>query len=146
MKIRTKCSEDVDFPSKENNIVKHCTLLHRLALHVSRTLKQLYSRMSHSFYQRVKLVRLAKENPDNVTRYNTRMSFLHQNTSECESIYRNGLDIQDKILKVLALLFGWKEMDGHIILSMMPNCFQLLPPEELSGIIDLTDETNYEYI
>ena len=137
---------NVDFPSTENNIVKHCTVLRRLALHVSRTLKQLYSRMSHAFYQRVKLVHLAKENPDNVTRYNTRMSFLHQNTSECESVYRNGLDIQDEILKALALLYGWEDMDGHIILSTMPNCFQLLPPKELSGIIDLTDETNYEYI
>ena len=102
--------------------------------------------MTHSFYQHIKLVRLAKENPDNVTRYNTRMSFLHQNTSECKSIYCNGLDIQDEILKALALLYGWKDMDGHIILSRMPNCFQLLPPEELSGIIDLTNETNYEYI
>ena len=146
LKLHTKCVEDVDFPSKENNIVKHCTLLCRLVLHVSHMLKQLYSCMTHSFYQCVKLVHLAKENPDNITRYNTRMSFLHQNSSKCESIYRNGLDIQDEILKALALLYGWKDMDGHITLSMMPNCFQLLPPEEISGIIDLTDETNYEYI
>ena len=146
LKIRTKCSDDVDFPSTENNIVKHCTVLRCLALHVSCTLKQLCSRMSHAFYQCVKLVCLAKENPDNITRYNTRMIFLHQNTSECESVYRNGLDIQDEILKALALLYGWEDMDGHIILSTMPNCFQLLPPKELSGIIDLTDETNYEYI
>ena len=146
LKIRTKCADDVDFPSTQNNIVKHCTLLRRLALHVSRTLKQLYSCMSHSFYQRIKLVRLAKENPDNVTRYNTRMSFLHQNTSECESVYQSGLDIQDETLKALALLYCWEDMERHIILSTMPNCFQLLPPEQLSGIIDLTDETNYEYI
>ena len=109
-------------------------------------LKQLYSCMSHAFCQCIKLVYLAKENPDNVTRYNTRMSFLHQNTSECESIYWNGLDTQDKILKALALLYGWEDMNGHIILSTMPNYPQLLPPEELSGIIDITDETNYEYI
>ena len=144
--LHSKCSEDVDFPSTENNIVKHCTLLRHLALHVSCTLKQLYSCMSHAFYQHAKLVHLAKENPDNVTRYNTRMSFLHQNTSECERVYWNGLDTQDEILKALALLYGWEDMDGHIILSTMPNCFQLLPPEELSGIIDITDETNYEYI
>ena len=63
-----------------------------LALYVSRTLKQLNQRVKHCFRQRVRLNKLAKENPDNIQRYNTKMSYLHQNSADCDSVVRNGLE------------------------------------------------------
>ena len=62
-----QCVWEIDFPSKEHNISKHHATLTRLTLHVLCALKQLYRHMSYSFYQCQKLVRLATDNPDNVT-------------------------------------------------------------------------------
>ena len=146
LNLHKQCVCDIDFPSKEHNISKHRSTLTRLTLHVSHALKQLYGHMSYSFYQCQKLVRLATDNPDNVMRYNTQMSFLHQNSSECEGVFRHGLDVQDDILRCLALLSGWNETDEKITLSTMPNCFQLLEPSDICGFINLKDENNYHFV
>ena len=149
LQTRLQCAEDIDFPSKPDNISQHAVALRRLALHVTRTLRQLNSRITHSFYQRQKLVRIAKENPDNVTRYNNKMSFLHQNSSDCESVFKQGLEMQNDILKGLRILSGWPEVsetDEHIYLNEMANCFQLLHPDDVHPSIQLNTPENYEYI
>ena len=74
------------------------------------------------------------------------MSFLHQNSSECEGVFRHGLDIQDDILRCLALLSGWKETEEKIKLSAMPNCFQLLECSDICDFINLKDKNNYQFV
>ena len=146
LNVRKQCLTDINFLSEKDNIRKHRSGFKRLSLHVSRTLKQLFQRISYSFYQRQKLNRIAKENPDNIARYNTRMSFLHQNSSECESVYRVGLDVQDELLKGLGLLHGWADFPEKVVLSERPNCFQLLPPEEIENVLNLNSPENFEYV
>ena len=127
LNIRKKCISDINFLSNKDNITKHRCGLQCLTLHVSRTLKQLFLRISHSFYQRQKLNRITKENPDNISRYNTRMSFLHQNSSECENVYRAGLDVQDELLKALGILHGWPEMPRKRYLNRKAKLFLVTP-------------------
>ena len=146
LNLQKKCIRDINFLSNKDNITKHCCGFQRLTLHVSRTLKQLFLHISHSFYQRQKLNRIAKENPDNISRYNTRMSFLHQNSSECENVYCSGLDFQDELLKALGILRGWPDMPENIVLTERPNCFQLLPPEEIGHVLNLNSPENFEYV
>ena len=149
LQLRTQCAAAIDFPSSPITKCEHTIGFRRLALHISRTLKQLYSRMKHSFFQRQKLNRLAKENPDNVTRYNTRMSFLHQNSSDCDSVFKQGIDLQEDVLKALRIINGWPPLDeenNHTNLSAMPNCFQLLHPDEVGRDVDLNNPSHYEYI
>ena len=146
LEIRTQCARDISFKSSKNNIQKHTITLRRLALHVSRTLKQLYTRISMSFNQRQRLLSLAQANPDNVVKYKTRMSFLHQNSAECDSVFRNGLDAQKVIMETLAMLNLFSPTDDHINLSEMSNAFQLLPPEEVSVYLDISIDDNAQYV
>ena len=149
LQIRTQSTDDINFSSSADRMDEHQICFRRLALHISRTLKQLHYRIKHSFYQRQRLVTLSKENPDNVSRYNTRMSFLHQNTSDCESVLKQGIDLQTDVLQALRLLGSWpylEDIPTELNLSTFPNCFQLLPPDKIDPSVDLQDPSNYKYI
>ena len=98
------------------------------------------------FRQHQRLVALAKENPDNVQRYNARMSFLHQNSTDCEQVYKSGLETQKFILCSLTKLNQMMPLEDHVILSNMPNCFQLLDPHFVAKHVDLKNKANSDLI
>ena len=81
LNLHKECAESIDFKSSGPTLPHHIIKFRRVSLHVSRTLRQLRTRITTSFRQRQRLVTLAQENPDNVPRYTTRLSFLHQNRS-----------------------------------------------------------------
>ena len=109
-------------------------------------LKNLNLRIRNSFWQCQRLVVLAKENLDNVQHYNARMSFLHQNSADCEQVYKSGLETQKFILCSLTKLNQMIPPEDHLILSKMPNCFQLLDPHIVAKHVDLKNEANSNLI
>ena len=146
LNLRKQCAEAIDFKSSDSTVPEHNLKFRRLSLHISRTLRQLRSRITTSFRQRQRLVSLAQENPDNVPRYTTRLSFLHQNSAECDSVLRNGLDAQQQVMEALCILNKRNIPSNHIVLSEVPNVFQLLQPDKIRNILNLNDEMNAEYI
>ena len=146
LRIRTYCSKDILHPTDTESSDIKLFKLQRLALHMSRTLKQLRCRVTACFRQRQKLVGLVQENPDNVTRYKTRMSFLHQNSAECETVLKSGMDSQRYLLESMVRIQGGKVTEDNVILSEMPNCFQLLRPEDISSFVNLQEMSNSQYI
>ena len=146
LNIRKECAESIDFNSSNNTVDDHKQKFRRVALHISRTLRQLRRRITTSFRQRQRLVTLAQENPDNVPRYTTRLSFLHQNSSECDSVLRIGLDAQKDVMEALCILNKRSIPPDHIVLSDFANVFQLLQPNKICNIVNRNDEMNVEYI
>ena len=121
-------ASSVEIPAGDGNIEMLQRRIHMVSYNLSDCLKNLNLRIRNSFLQRQRLVALAKENPDNVQCYNTRMSFLHQNSADCEQVYKSGLETQKFILCSLTKLNQMMPPEDHVILSNMPNCFQLLDP------------------
>ena len=117
-----------------------------VSYNLSDCLKNLNLRIRNSFRQRQRLVALAKENPDNVQRYNACMSFLHQNSADCEQVYKSGLETQKFILCSLTKLNQMMPPEDHVILSNMSNCFQLLDPHFVAKHVDLKNEANSDLI
>ena len=115
---------------------------------MSRTLKLLRSGITHTFCQRQKLLRLVSDNPDNVTKYNTRMSFLHQNSAECETVLKIGMESQKYLLESMVRLRGFKvdPSEETVVLSEKGNCFQLLPPDVINAYVNLKETDNARYI
>ena len=113
---------------------------------LSDCLKNLNLRIRNSFQQRQRLVVLAKENPDNVQCYNACMSFLHQNSTDCEQVYNSGLETHKFILYTLTKLNQMMPPEDHVILSNIPNCFQLLDPHFVAKHVDLNNEANSNLI
>ena len=144
--IRTFCSQDICRPLSEEGIQHKLLKLCQLCLHISRTLRQLRTRITHFFRQKKKLVSLVHKNPDNISKYNTRMSFLHQNSAECEMVLKMGMEAQEYLLKSMVCLQGSKALDSHIVLSEATNCFQLLPPEDVVEFVNLQQTENAKYI
>ena len=79
------------------------------------------------------------------------MSRLNQNTSECESVVRRLLEVNIKITEIMSALNNnldvhVRDNARHITLIEHSNNFQLLPPEIVKMVLDITKEENYQYI
>ena len=147
LRIRKYCAVDIQHPSSEED--KNLKLLkyQRLSLHMSRTLHQLCCSVMNSYRQRQKLIKLVNDNPDNVAKYNTRMSFLHQHSAESETVLNSGMDVQRNLLESMVRLHGHKVENSEIVvLSEKPNCFQLMRPDDIKAFINLQDTSNCQYI
>ena len=97
-------ASSVEIPVGEGNIEMLQRRIHMVSYNLLDCLKHLNLWIRNSFWQCQRLVALAKENPDNVQCYNGRMSFLHQNSTDCEQVYKSGLETQKFILCSLTKL------------------------------------------
>ena len=115
LRIRKYCVVDIQCPSSEED--KNLKLLkyQRLSLHMSRTLRQLRCSVTNSYRQHQKLIKLVNDNPDNVAKYNTRMSFLHQHSAESETVLNSGMDVQRNLLESMVRLHGHKVENSEIV-------------------------------
>ena len=139
-------ASNVEVPADDGNIDMLQRRIRMVSYNLSDCLKNLNLRIRNCFRQRQRLVALAKENPNNVQRYNARMSFLHQNSADCEQVYNSGLETQKFIFCTLAKLNQIMPPEDHLILSNIPNCFQLLPPNLVAKYVDLKNEANSDLI
>ena len=79
------------------------------------------------------------------------MSTLNQNTTDCESVVRQLLEINLKITSIMAFLNSNRDIHirdrtRHVTLSECANSFQLLPPEIVSQHMDLGTKENMQFI
>ena len=139
------CTE-IETPCTDRSIEILRQKIRTVSDNLSKAMRDLNLRIRNSFRQRQRLNALAKENPDNVQRYNMHMSFLHQTSSDCEEVYNASLESQEYILHTLVQLNGFKPPDKHIILSSTPNCFQLLDPSSVSKHVDINNIDNSDLI
>ena len=139
-------ASSVEIPAGDGNIVMLQRRIRMVSYNLSDCLKNLNLWIRNSFRQHQRLVVLAKENPDNVQRYNARMSFLHQNSADCEQVYKSGLETQKFILCSLTKLNQMMPPEDRVILSNMPNCFQLLDPHFVAKHVNLKNEANSNLI
>ena len=68
---------------------------------------------------------------------------MHQNSADCESVLKIGLNTQQTLLFLMANVAGTQEyicMEPVIDLSKCLNIFQLLPPAAMPDCIQLTAE------
>ena len=91
-------ASSVEIPAGDGNIEMLQRRIRMVSYNLSDCLKNLNLWIRNSFRQRQRLVALAIENPDNVQRYNARMRFLHQNSTDCKQVYKSGLETQKFIL------------------------------------------------
>ena len=148
LRIKKFCAEDIQCPAAEEDTEHKILKYQHLSLHVSRMLRSLHSCINHTYHQRQKLVRLVNDNPNNITKYNTRMSFLHQNSVKCETVLKTGMESQKFLLESMVHLRGLKvdTSEEKVVLSEKANCFQLLPPEKIKTYVNLQDTDNVKYI
>ena len=139
-------ASSVEIPVGNRNIEMLQRRIRMVSYNLSDCLKNLNLWIRNSFRQRQRLVVLANENLDNVQHYNARMSFLHQNSADCEQVYKSGLETQKFILCSLTKLNQMMPPEDHVILSNMPNCFQLLDPHFVAKHVDLKNEANSDLI
>ena len=92
-------------------------------------------------------MKLVNDNPDNVAKYNTWMSFLHQHSAESETVLNFGMDVQRNLLESMVRLHGHKVENSEIVvLSEKPNCFQLMRPDDIKAFVNLQDTSNSQYV
>ena len=130
---------------------QHYTHLTELLNVSSLWIKRLRNRISGSFYLRKKLIEKCGDNEELKYKHRRQMSRLNQNTSECESVVRCLLEVNIKITEVMAALNNnldvhVRDNARHITLIEHSNNFQLLPPEIVKMVLDITKEENYQYI
>ena len=136
-------ASSVEIPAGYGNIEMLQRRIRMVSYNLSDCLKNLNLWIRNSFRQRQRLEVLAK---DNVQHYNACMSFLHQNSADCEQVYKSGLETQKFILCSLTKLNQMMPTEDCVILSNMPNCFQLLDPHFVTKHVDLKNEANSNLI
>ena len=114
-------ASSVEIPAGKGNIEMLQRRIHIVSYNLSDCLKNLNLQIRNPFRQHQRLVALTKENPDNVQHYNACMSFLHQNSTDCEQVYNSGLETHKFILRTLTKL---KQMRSKytILTTHLYNC------------------------
>ena len=144
-KLCNDMNKDVTRDTLQNHSCQVCQLI----LCVSEKLRDLRNRIMSLSHMRKKIIQTCKENPANQLKYMRRISLMHQNSADCESVLKIGLNAQQTLLHLLANEAGAQEyisMEPVIDLSKCCNVFQLLPPAAMPDCVDLTAEDCTQYI
>ena len=88
-------------------------------------------------------------NPDKKSNYEYALSFVVANTYKLQSCSHRSLQYNLHLFKLLADLndvHHWVPESQHVFLQDQPNYFSLLPPEHLSGMLNLEDRNHYPLV
>ena len=88
-------------------------------------------------------------NPDKKSNYEYALIFVVANTYKLQSCSRRSLQYNLHLFKLLADLndvHHWVPESQHVFLQDQPNYFSLLPPEHLSGMLNLEDRNHYPLV
>ena len=116
---------------------------------VTLQLKSLRERIESVHYMKKRLIQTCTENPANQMKYMRRVSLLHQNSADCEAVFKYGLSSQTTLLEIASIASKCHTLFKHtgtLDLSEQANVFQLLPPEILNNTIPLSREIFTKYI
>ena len=142
-------SVDVDMDNYSGSLhYNHlCELLNVSSLRI----KRLRNRITGAFYLRKKLIQKCGDNEELKYKHRRQMSTLNQNTAECEAVVRHLLEVNIKTTEIMAALNNnldvhIRQKARHINLIEHANNFQLLPPDVVRLVLDITKEENVQYI
>ena len=151
LKRCTNVAKSVDVDMESYSIPQHYSHLSELLNVLSLRIKRLRNRISGAFYLRKKLIQKCGDSDELKYKHHRQMSTLNQNTAECEAVIRCLLEMNIKTTEIMAALNNNLDVHihqkaRHINLTEHANNFQLLPPEVVRLVLDITKEENVQYI
>ena len=141
----SQCPKDSKHSTKEHHIQN----IQKVAKINSLHLKQLRKRKFGEHLLEQKLLCMKANNPDKKSNYEYALSFVVAKTYKLQSCSHRALQYNLHLFKLLADLNDvchWVPESQHVFLQDQTNYFSLLPPEHLSGMLNLEDRNHYPLV